>query len=55
MRRYSRRTVMTAFAAIVIVDTLWGDEACSCDAQRTRQVQIIPSRAPHLSTPAARP
>lgn len=55
MRRYSRRTAAIAFAAVLLADIIWAGEGCGCDAQRARQVQIIPSRAPHLSTPAAKP
>lgn len=53
LRRTSKTTAVAVLAIILIADSLWGNE--SCDAQRTRQVQIIPSRAPHLATPAARP
>lgn len=31
MRRYDRRWVVVMLFAILVLDTWWGDEACSCD------------------------
>lgn len=43
MRRYDRRRVLAVLAVVLILDTIWGDEKCSCD--RTPRVHALASIA----------